>query len=164
MNQTEEVYRVLIKTPVGDHPSGDTILLGNNNLEALKTNYPDSIVEIPMTEKEWVQYLTFEYIKSYEKVNKLQAICERMGLNLEPPEAIKYLGVSLRNRYRESYPFGGDLDIEGKYLHINAGTGLSDLTQKVILYKGYIDEFEKDIFSKINLSDNIIETPFKSVK
>ena len=116
--------------------------MNDNEFNWLKTNYPDLIVEIPMSEQEWMQYLTSEAHKSYEKAIKLQLICEQLGLDVELPIVFTERTGSLASIAKE-----------GKMMNPEYYSGgLSDVVSKIFTYKRDVESYEEKVFSKININ------------
>lgn len=141
------VHRVVVKLQIEDDrlyspfKAGETVM-NDNDFNWLKTNYPDSIVEIPMSEQEWIQYLSSEAHKSYEKATKLQTICEQLGLEVELPVAFYERTGSL-----------GDIATEGRMMNPKYyGGGLSDVVSKAWTYKRDVEAYEERVFSKLNVN------------
>ena len=139
------VHRVVVKLQIEDNrlyspfKAGETVM-NDNDFHWLKTNYPDSIVEIPMSEQEWMQYLSSEAYKSYEKATKLQSLCEQLGLDVELPVAFDERTGSL-----------GTITTEGRMMNPEYyGGGLSDVVSKAWTYKRDVEAYEEKVFSKIN--------------
>lgn len=138
------IHRVVVKFQIDDsrlyspYKAGETIL-SDNYFNWLKTNYPDSFVEIPMTEQEWMQYLSAEVHKSYIKAGKLQTICEQLGLNVQLPIAFDERTVSL-----------GRIATEGSLMNPQYyGGGLRDVIDKAWSYKIDVEDYEERVFSSI---------------
>ncbi len=141
------VHRVVVKLQIEDDrlyspfKAGETVM-NDSDFNWLKTNYPDSIVEIPMSEQEWMQYLSSEVHKSYEKATKLQSLCEQLGLDVELPVAFAGRTVSL-----------GTIATEGRMMDPEYyGGGLSDVVSKAWTYKIDVEAYEEKVFSKLNVN------------
>ena len=141
------IHRVVVKLQVNDDrlynpfEAGETIL---NDIEFqwLKTNYPNSFVEIPMNVREWLQYLSSEVHKSYEKAVKLQMICEQFGLDVKLPIAFESRTGSIRSTA-----------VSGRMLNPDShGGGINDVIGKAWTYKRDVDAYEKDVFAKFNVN------------
>lgn len=142
-----ELHRVVVKLQIEDDrlysplKAGETIM-DDCEFNWLKTNYPDSIVEIPMNEQEWIQYLSSEAHKSYEKATKLQSLCEQLGLDVELPIAFAERTCSLDT-----------IATEGRLMNPEYyGGGLSDVVGKALSYKIDVETYEEEVFSKLNVN------------
>ena len=141
------IHRVVVKLQIVDDRlyipfnAGETII-SDNDFNWLKTNYPDSIIEIPMNEQEWMQYLSNEAHKSYIKAEKLQTICEQLGLDVSLPTAFTEITTSL-----------GNIATEGKIMNPELyGGNLRDVINKAWIYKREVEAYEKRVFSNLNLN------------
>ncbi len=141
------IHRVVVKLQVNDDrlrkpfEAGETIL-SDNDFQWLKTNYPNSFVEIPMSEQEWLQYLSSEVHKSYEKAVKLKMICEQFGLGVELPVSFESRTGSIASAA-----------INGKMLDPDAyGGGINDVIGKAWAYKNDVESYEKAVFAKFNVN------------
>lgn len=141
------VHRVVVKLQIEDDrlyspiKAGETVM-NDYDFNWLKTNYPDSIVEIPMSEQEWMQYLSSEAHKSYEKATKLQSLCEQLGLDVELPVAFAERTASL-----------GTIATEGRMMNPEYyGGGLSDVVAKAWTYIRDVEAYEEKVFSKLNVN------------
>lgn len=143
------IHRVVIKLQIEDNrllhspfKAGEKII-DDDLFNWLKTNYPNSIVEIPMSEQEWMQYLSSEVHKSYEKAEKLQSICEQLELDVELPVSFSERTVSL-----------SPISTEGEMMNPEYyGGGLSDVVFKAYTYKADVEAYEERVFSKINANN-----------
>lgn len=136
------MHRVVIKLQVNDNSpfeSGETIL-SDNDFQWLKTNYPNNVIEIPMTNQEWLEYLSSEVYKSYEKAVKLQLICEQFGLDVELP-------VAFESRTSSLYSAAANEKMLNPEFY---GGGLNDVIRKAWTYKNDVETYEKAVFAKLN--------------
>ena len=114
--------------------------MSDNDFNLTKTNYPDAIVEIPMNEKEWMQYLSSEVHKSYIKAEKLKTLCEQLGLDVPLPTSFDQRTASL-----------GNIATEGRLMNPESyGGGLRDVIRKAWTYRRDVGSYEEEIFSKLN--------------
>ena len=141
------IYRVVVKLQVNDDrlhnpfEAGETIL-NDIDFQWLKTNYPNSFVEIPMSKHEWLQYLSSEVHKSYEKAVKLKMICEQFGLGVELPGSFESRTISL-----------APAAVDGKMLDPDAfGNGINDVIGKAWKYKNDVESYEKAVFAQFNVN------------
>ena len=139
------IHRVVVKLQVNDDrlynpfEAGETIL-NDNDFQWLKTNYPNSFVEIPMNDREWLEYLSSEVHKSYEKAVKLQMICEQFGLDVNLPVAFESRTGSIRSAA-----------VSGRMLNPDSyGGGFNDVISKAWTYKNDVEAYEKAVFAKFN--------------
>lgn len=138
------IHRVVVKLQVNDARLYNPIEAGENILndidfQWLKTNYPKSFVEVDMNQQEWLQYLSSEVHKSYEKAVKLQMICEQFELEVELPASFEMRTLSIYSAA-----------VEGKMLNLNNYHGLDDIINKTWLYKNDVEKYEKAVFAKLN--------------
>ena len=143
------VHRVVIKNRIENEKlyrpieAGEKIFY-NGDYEWLKRNYPDSIVEIPMTDKEWLEYLSREVRKSFDKAMKLQLICERLGLDVQLPISFEERTTSL-----SLWP-DNELYDENRVLDPNNyGGGIDDVVNKAVSYIDDINNYEERVFARI---------------
>lgn len=136
------IHRVVIKLQInGNTPfeAGETIL-SDYDFQWLKTNYPNNVVEIPMNNQEWLEYLSSEVHKSYEKAVKLQMICEQFGLDVELPVAFEERTSSINSTA-----------LNEKMLNPEVyGGAFNDVIRKAWTYKNDVETYEKIVFSKFN--------------
>lgn len=140
-----DIHRVVVKLQVNDdrlyNPfEAGEIILNDMEFQWLKTNYPNSFVEIPMNEQEWLQYLSNEVHKSYEKAVKLQMICEQFGLDVKLPVAFEPRTGSIASAA-----------LKGRMLNPDVyGGGFNDVIEKARTYKNDVESYEKAVFAKLN--------------
>lgn len=139
------IHRIVIKLQINDDrlyipfEAGETIL-NEFEFDWLKTNYPNSFIEIPMTKQEWLQYLSNEVHKSYEKAIKLQTICEQFGFDVKLPAAFEERTTSIYGA-----AVAGEM-LDPEYY----GGGFNDVIGKAWTYKNDVDKFEKAVFDRFN--------------
>lgn len=139
------IHRVVIKFSIEDDRlsrpfNGGEMILSSSEFSWLKENYPQSLVEVPMTNDEWQEHLSSEVHKSYVKAENLQTLSEQIGIKVEKPVAFKEKTWSLHSTATE-----------GKLLDPNIyGGGLKDAIMKAFSYVRDVKDYEERFFSKLN--------------
>ena len=106
-----------------------------------KEKYPDCISEIEMTYEDWIDLTTQNFQESYNKLTLLNAVRDFYNLEISVNPATKFL--------EESVPPIGQKVNPSYY-----GGGLFDVYNKSVLYKTYVNTYEKEILENIQGMEN----------
>ena len=136
------MHRVVIKV-IGDERlelafnSGDTIL-NDEEFNLLSLEYPDSFVEIKMSDEEWLRYLSSEVLSIYERAKSLKMIAEELNLDVALPKNSSHRIIALKNKIRDDGVFKlGDEE------------SITSLIEEACSYIDIIRTYERRIFQVV---------------
>ncbi|MBO5375584.1 MAG: hypothetical protein J6A52_01890 [Bacilli bacterium] len=113
-----------------------TIMDANTlDFEEFKKRYPGCFTVIEMTEQDWIDLATENFVDSKRKLDMLTSISEGMGLGITVDDTIYYYTVPETGTKVNPQNYGG---------------GLSDVYYKSTLYKGFVDEFERRVGEQLS--------------
>lgn len=105
-----------------------------SDFEQFSRRYPGCFTVVEMTEQDWIDLATENFVGSKRRLEMLTAISEGMGLGITVNETIYYYSVPEPGTKVNPSHYGG---------------GLSDVYYKSTLYKGFVDEFERKIGERL---------------
>ncbi|MGN1000837.1 MAG: hypothetical protein ACI4OG_02760 [Bacilli bacterium] len=117
---------------------GTVMDANESDFYAFSQNYPGCFSVVEMTEQDWIDLATTNFLDSKDKLEKLTAISEGMGLGITVSDSIHYYSGLVPAK-------------DGK---VSSVYGLSDIYHKSKYYKGFVDEFERKIGEQLSIEKN----------